>query len=568
MGKEGKKIHLIHSIVLKVVWCVVFAIALTWLLQYFMFIPLAKNNTSENMGNYMYDLAVSYGTNLERNVALRGAEEELSKEVLGELFDGVKIKGSDSSYLYITDGQGTMLYHPTEEKIGQPVENEVVQGLVSRLQAGEIAQPALTTYNFNGVTKYASYYVGGDGSFILVVTADKSEMFSTVTTMRIRGVLSGLFSLVVCGLIGFVLAKLVVKPIKKVTESVLKLADWDFTETENEKKLNRRKDETGQISRVVSKLREGLSGIAKDINEQTVMLFDAADSLNTSTGKTSEAVEQVERAVSEIADGANSQAEETQKATENVILIGNMVEEAGRQVEKLGANASVMQRAGKEADNTLKQLDETNSKTREAIERIYQQTHTTNESALKIREATTMITSIAEETNLLSLNASIEAARAGEQGRGFAVVAGQIQKLAEQSNESARQIEEIIDSLIHDSEEAVATMDSVREIIAEQSENVEKTGAGFAEVKKGIDSSLESVQAITASINKMDEARVNVVDVVQNLTAIAEENAASTEETSASATEVTATIQNMSDQAEQLKGVATGLDNSMKIFKF
>ena len=276
----------------------------------------------------------------------------------------------------------------------------------------------------------------------------------------------------------------------------------------------------------------------------------------------------MERAVSEIADGANSQAEETQKATENVILIGSMVEEAGRQVEKLGANAGIMQRAGKEADNTLKHLDETNIKTREAIEKIYQQTHTTNESALKIREATTMITSIAEETNLLSLNASIEAARAGEQGRGFAVVAGQIQKLAEQSNESARQIEEIIDSLIHDSEEAVTTMDSVREIIAQQSENVEKTGAGFAEVKKGIDSSLESVQAITSSINKMDEARVNVVDVVQNLTAIAEENAASTEETSASATEVTATIQNMSDQAEQLKGVAVELDRSMKIFKF
>ena len=145
----------------------------------------------------------------------------------------------------------------------------------------------------------------------------------------------------------------------------------------------------------------------------------------------------------EIADGANSQAEETQKATENIILIGTMVEETVGQVEKLSENAQAMQKAGDEAIETLKQLDSTNGKTKEAIDRIYAQTHTTNESALKIKEATTMIAEIAEETNLLSLNASIEAARAGEQGKGFAVVAAQIQKLAEQSNESARQIEEI-----------------------------------------------------------------------------------------------------------------------------
>ena len=147
------------------------------------------------------------------------------------------------------------------------------------------------------------------------------------------------------------------------------------------------------------------------------------------------------------------------------------------------------------------------------------------------------------------------------------MVASQIQKLAEQSNESAREIEEIIDSLIRDSEEAVETMDSVREIIARQSANVERTGMGFAEVKKGIDTSLESISAISNSISRMDEARVNVVDVVQNLTAIAEENAAGTEETSASATEVGAIVQNMAEQAGRLKEVAGELESSMSVFK-
>ena len=198
---------------------------------------------------------------------------------------------------------------------------------------------------------------------------------------------------------------------------------------------------------------------------------------------------------------------------------------------------------------------------------IYEQTNTTNESAMKIRTATSLITSIAEETNLLSLNASIEAARAGEQGRGFAVVASQIQKLAEQSNDSARQIENIIDSLIEDSQKSVATMEDVKKIMESQSESVDRTNERFTHVRNGITQSLDGVNQIADKTKRLDEARVNVVDVVQNLTAIAEENAASTEETSASVTEVSTIVYSISENAAKLKEVAEHLEQSMSIFK-
>ncbi|MDE6063030.1 MAG: methyl-accepting chemotaxis protein [Lachnospiraceae bacterium] len=565
--KKRIKIGLIHSIVIKILWCVVVGVCATWLLEVWTFLPLINENIAENAENYMYDMEVVYGRNLEEKVAKEGKEQALAAVSLSEMFKDVRIKGAASSYAYITDAQGIMLYHPTADKIGQPVENEVVKGLVGEISQGRIPEPAIITYNFKGVEKYASYYVGGNGNYILVITADESEIFSRVNMMMRRSYISGIIVLVVCGLIGFGLGKLVVRPINMLAKNVLKLSEMDFTADETQEKLNRRKDEAGQMSRAISGLREELVKVYAQIKEQSRSLYEAAETLSGETMETSEAVGQVDRAVGEIADGATSQAEETQKATENVILIGNMVEETGEQVSSLNSNADAMQRASVEALETLKELDYTNVQTREAIERISEQTNTTNESALKIREATTMITSIAEETNLLSLNASIEAARAGEQGRGFAVVASQIQKLAEQSNESAREIEEIIDSLIRDSEEAVETMDSVREIIARQSANVERTGMGFAEVKKGIDTSLESISAISNSISRMDEARVNVVDVVQNLTAIAEENAAGTEETSASATEVGAIVQNMAEQAGRLKEVAGELESSMSVFK-
>lgn len=392
-----------------------------------------------------------------------------------------------------------------------------------------------------------------------------NDMFKAVnreiTVVIVAGIIFGT-------VIGIIVSMIIIKPIKMLNKGVNNLSTLDFRASGNEEKLAKRKDETGEMARSIFAMRESLMNLTMQLKDESNVLNEVADGLTVNTQETSSTVEQVERAVGEIATGANSQAEETQKATENVILIGTMVEETVGQVEKLSANAQAMQKAGNEAIETLKQLDATNDKTKEAIDKIYQQTHTTNESALKIKEATTIIADIAEETNLLSLNASIEAARAGEQGRGFAVVAAQIQKLAEQSNESARLIEEITDSLIRDSEEAVETMDAVREIIDEQSANVEKTGEGFAEVKVGIDHSIESVEMIAGSMEKLDGARVKVVDVVQNLTAIAEENAASTQETLASVTEVAASTENVSGQAVGLKDVAVQLDNSINVFKF
>ena len=377
-----------------------------------------------------------------------------------------------------------------------------------------------------------------------------------------------IISVVIAAILGGAISMLIIKPINMLNKGVANLAKLDFRASGNEHKLAKRKDETGQMARSVFAMREALMNLVEQLKGESELLNEEADNLSVGTKETGEAIAQVERAVDEIASGANSQAEETQKATENIILIGNMVEESVGQVEKLLTNAQAMQKAGDEAIATLQQLDETNAKTKEAIDKIYEQTHTTNESALKIKEATTIIAQIATETNLLSLNASIEAARAGEQGRGFAVVAEQIQKLAEQSNQSARQIEEITDSLIHDSEEAVATMDAVREIVDEQNANVEKTGAGFADVKTGIDSSIESVEMISGSMEKLDEARVKVVDVVQNLTAIAEENAASTQETLATATEVTTAMESVAGQADTMKEVANKLDESINVFQF
>ena len=460
-----------------------------------------------------------------------------------------------------------MLYHPTADKIGKSVENSVVKSLVQDLKAGKKVAANVVTYEFKGAVKYASYYVSSTNAYILVISADEAEVLKPIRNMAIQGIIITCIIAVLAIVIGLIYAQRVTGPIKTITGMVNRFADMDFTKDEKEDILSKRNDETGDMSRSIKKMREQMEKMILDIRKRSEELFATSDVLSKDSEETYEMVIQVEKAVSEIAEGATSQAGETQKATESVITIGNMVEETASEAGRLHDNTDVIKNLGSEANSTLADLTEINRKTKEAIEIISGQTNTTNESALKIREATALITSIATETNLLSLNASIEAARAGEQGRGFAVVASQIQKLAEQSNESAKTIEKIVSALINDSEKAVHTMEEVKDVMEEQNIKVDKAGEIFEDVLRGIEVTIKGVTTISDYTAKMDTARVNVVDVVQNLTAIAEENAAATEETSASATEVNNIIGNISDKAKDVRSIAENLHDTVEMFK-
>ncbi len=559
------RVSVLSSIRTKIILLLIGAIILTAGIYLWTIIPLIKSDYSAVTRNYMNDVVNSYGEMLD--MAMGGEEDILNADNMKELIGDISINDISSSYAYAVNAEGIMLYHPTAEKIGQPVENEVVSNLVAQLAKGEVPEPDVVAYEFKGVMKYAAYYIGTDAKYILVITTDEDEIFAPINDIIKRCIYTGIAILIVISVFGFFVTDFTVKPINRITSVIAKLSDMDFTENDYQIKLNKRRDETGSMSRAISSLREQLREMVSEIKQLSEEIFHSAETLSAGAKNTAETMTEVEKTVAEIAQGATSHAQETQRATENVILMGSMVEETNTQVEGLKDNADSMRSSSDEAVNILGHLEEINKKTQDSIDTIYEQTNTTNESAVKIREATAIITSIAEETNLLSLNASIEAARAGEQGRGFAVVAAQIQKLAEQSDESARQIETIVSSLISDSQEAVETMNSVKEIIGQQSENVNKTNDVFKQVKTGISNSAVGVTAIADRTKQLDEARVSVVDIVQNLTAIAEENAASTEETSASVTEVSAIIGDISDNAERLKEISDKLEEHMEIFK-
>ena len=565
---DTERIGFLHSLKAKILLLVAAAVVLTVVLNLWTVIPKSSSNISELTSNYMLDVAMVAGEGIDNQIRMSSYDSVMSGGNLSRIVGNVEIKGVKDSYTYIVDGDGTMLYHPTADKIGKPVENSVVKGVISKLKSENRPQPEVVQYNFNGETKYAGIYVGKSKDFILVVNANKKQALSGTTSVVTSTVKGSIFAMVLCLIAAIFVMRKIVAPIISATDTVEKLGNLDFSEdVSSDKKMLNRKDEVGVMLRSITELKNIIVKVMAEIRAYSESLGEAAEALKNSANESSTAAGQVETAITGIADGASSQAQETQSATENVIVMGKMIEQASTEVEQLGDNAADMHKASENAMSILAELEKINQKTMEAIHIIGEQTQKTNESAAKIKVATDMISEIAEETTLLSLNASIEAARAGEQGRGFAVVANQIQKLAEQSADATTQITEVISELVNDAQESVQTMDEVKEVMNQQSENVSQTEKAFKNVEKGIAESIESVEKITDKTRKLDEARAGVVDVVQSLSAIAEENAASAEETSASASEVGSIMEDVSQNANMLDEIAVKLNENVKRFK-
>lgn len=566
MKEKNNRTKVRISIKTKILLFVVLAMTVMAVICMIGTIPHLRAQLDETTKNYMRDVAGTLGYGLDREIAHSSAEEVLTKEELALVAGGVSIDGLSSSYAYIVAADSTMMYHPTADKIGAPVENAAVKQLLAEIEKGNRPEPDVIEYEFKGAMKYASFYIGENLDYIVVVTADKDEMEAATDTVRNRAMLYMLIGLVISVGIAYVISASMVKPITKASEVLVKMSQMDFRDDGTLETLGKKGDETGVMGRALEELRREMVEVIKKITGQSDVLYGASETVNRSANHTAESVDQVEKAITEIAQGATSQAQETQTATENVILMGDMIEETNKEIDALRDSANAMSAAGNKAMEIFSKLNESNQQTKAAIDEVYEQTNTTNTSAMRIKAATDVITDIAEETNLLSLNASIEAARAGEQGRGFAVVASQIQKLAEQSNNSAQEIAVIINELISDAAKSVETMEIVKDVIKKQDEYVKNTEDSFKDVSAGIAQSIEGIQLITAKTKQLNEARVRVVDVVQNLTAIAEENAASTEETSASVTEVGNTMADVAGEASHLQGIANELEESVKNF--
>ena len=326
------------------------------------------------------------------------------------------------------------------------------------------------------------------------------------------------------------------------------------------------KDEIGQMQSATNMLAVKLKEIMSRSNEMARSLTSAGEELASSSDQASQASGQVTLAVDEISQGAVSQATSVENAAGNTNDIGNDIEVIASNVEQLDTFAGEMKATCNEAMDALEKLVEQTRELRGSVKNIDDTIRSTNESANGIHEFVNAITSIASQTNLLSLNASIEAARAGEAGRGFAVVAGEIAQLAEQSNQSAQEIGHIVEKLLHDAAESVDVMAKLNESFESQTEQMRTTRSNMESMASGVENVAESAQAIAEKIEGLTGAKDTLVGIVSDLSAISEENAASTQETNASMQELNATFTVITQSANELQGLAKELEEIISYF--
>lgn len=330
---------------------------------------------------------------------------------------------------------------------------------------------------------------------------------------------------------------------------------------------DRGKDEFSVFGKSLNAFLGKLTEILKAAQDISGNVSDSGDKLSTMAENTSTTSDEIDRAVGEIAMGATSQAQEIADASDHITNMGTTFEKIVANVENLNSVTDEMRRIGQESTVFMQELTESNEKTARAFEQVSQQIHITNESVNKIHEAADFITSIASQTSLLSLNASIEAARAGEAGRGFAVVATEIQKLSEQSNASASNIETIIEELYKEANRTVGIIEDVTDIVKEQQEKLVNTKEKFISLEGRVKEAGEGTEEIRKFTADCDVARKSVEAVFENLSAISEENAASSEETTASMTRLNDTILQLADTSGELKDFANQLETDLNFFR-
>ena len=483
----------------------------------------------------------------------------------------LSIEQLPSSYVYVVDATNSnMVYHPTKEKIGSPVSNEVILALCEKIQNGEtnITAKDCVTYVFKGEQKKAAYSVIGNNSLIVVATADVADITSIIRNSVGRTVFYGLLASIVCLLGVMLLLMMMLKPLKWIVELVEQLAklDLNLPEEKLDKCARKAKDMRsmtnalrtlqGEVRNVVSETQ----GNVKAINESLGMLHE-------SMGDVVEKVDGIDHACNEIASGATSQAQETEAETTQVVEMGSLVETQRDAVEKLRGVSDEVGGCVDEANRQLEDVKKSNAEVIAITEKIGDTIKETGNSADAIADAVSVITEIAEQTNLLSLNASIEAARAGETGRGFAVVAQEIQKLAEQSNEAATKIADIIKNLIMNSDESEKAIAEATSIVNEQTSELEEAIESFDVARKKLGTSFELIGGVKDAVNGLEIAKNAVQDSCSSLTAIAEENAASTEETAASISEVQGTIEKMREEVTGIEEKLEMLNGTMAKWK-
>jgi len=519
-------------------------------------VATSVNETYTNL--YKGDYSVSQSGRVTKGDAKISGETQL--------IDGLQAKtGFEVSMIFSTRRLITTLRNEKGARAnGIEVDSEVME----RIYQGKVVFQK--KHELFGQLYYVYYQplINSDGSVMgAIEVAMGASSVEELVQEQVTDIISFAVSLVgITAIFVALLSGAMVKTMQEIQSYLNQLVNGELG-TKADKKLQKRNDELGDIYRISVKLQETLRKIVEDIKVSSDNLVESANQLASMSQNTRSTMDDVVGSMDEIWRGATNQAEHSTTANDNVLMISEQIDLIMEEVEQLTGLAARMDEDEKASEQIVEELSNSNEDTKRSIDRVEEQIAVMYQSIQGIKEAVGMIQAIADETDLLSLNASIEAARAGEAGKGFGVVAEQICKLADQSSKSASDIENIIEEFLSISDRMVDVMGEVKTNMEHQQNKLEETKEKYEKLSAGVECSLANIDNIKGKVSVLSDSRTAVRDNIEELAGISQKNADSSQGTMNAAKGVGSTMQNLEQASENLLRLSDVLKDCLVVFK-
>lgn len=510
---------------------------------------------------------------VEAYADLLKARECDTVEEYQDFIDYINGENSLNYALFIQNLNGTVtaVAHSNPDRIGLVLEDE---GSIAAARDGVPYVGYYTDAVSGGLTLDVLTPVYDEqnqlqGALNIGIPVDQETMNEILGSSLIKvTVTSVICSIILLVVLTLVIYLFVIKPIKILGDNISRMANYDLSadKTGVIEKYCRHKDEIGMISNDFEAMRKSIIKLVEQIASVVQELSGQAESLSDVSEKVADTSNQLSQTVNEVANGATSQAQETAEGQTQVSDLGELIELVRENMNILYEATNAVSGLKDQGLNALQVVVSNTDESNSASARVHEVIMETNQQTNRIKEASAQISEIAEQTNLLALNASIEAARAGDAGRGFAVVATEIGNLAGGTNALTSKIEEIIRDLIQKMELAVSVIDRMQESAKIQAESVADTEKKFNLIAQNIQDMELRCKKLDESAREMEDSKNVIIGVVNNLSAISEENAACMEEAAASVEEQTKSIHSVSESSHHVASLAEKLTEEINLF--
>lgn len=546
----------------KIIVMVILAVIVSNVICMVFILESSKKQVTDSVKHTMVDVVNTTSKIMENEISNSGVDD-LDYDGYANNLSGVKLEGMDSAYMYVVKNDGTMLYHPTKEKVGQSVENAVIKGVVQQLQDGKKPETAVVEYVFNGTTKYSAYTILNNEN-ILVLTADESEALAGITT--VTGVAVGIIAIVVliAIIISFIMGRRLMRPLVKVSTIIEDVANGNIEADFSVVKESN--DEIGLIIEKMKELTQSLGSIVGKIRNSSDTMSSNSYELNDTSSQTLAANNEISKAVEDVAEGSTGMAASISKINENLLEMSNETKDINASVDEIKNQTVAVQDSSKIMNDKIKSMQDSSHKMDEGISAISKRIETVNTTVDKVSNIVSVIEEISSETNLLSLNASIEAARAGDAGKGFAVVAQEIRVLSDNTNTELENIKQIISSLVEECRYCVQASGTIVEDNAKQKEEIKAVLDEFGSLDEQIQKTAEKADEIEELVTAMIELNDDITKSSNSLTDVSAANAAATEEMNANIEELNAMMHGVSEMAEHMNNESDGLKEALSFF--